>query len=145
MPRSAGELTATQLSRLTAAPVGRLATVTPNGQPHVVPIVFALSSGRIYTAVDHKPKATSRLQRLINISAEPRVSLLVDHYEEEWSRLWWIRIDGTATVHQPGSSVHTIGTAALTHVYPDHYTGIRLGAVICIEPTAVRQWGDFTD
>jgi PPOX class probable F420-dependent enzyme len=81
------------------ARVARLATVAPDGRPHVVPIVFAVAGDVIVTAVDDvKPKRTRSLARLVNIAAEPRVSLLADHYDEDWSRLWWVRADGVATV-----------------------------------------------
>ena len=76
-------------SRFASARVARLATLQPDGSPHLVPVTFAV-------AVDAKPKTTQRLQRLRNIERDPRVSLLVDEYADDWSRLWWVRIDGTA-------------------------------------------------
>ncbi len=82
--------------RVTGAPVGHLATVTSEGRAHVVPCCFALEGDRIYTAVDAKAKSTLALRRLDNVRAHPGVSLLVDHYEDDWSALWWVRIDGTA-------------------------------------------------
>lgn len=94
--------------RFASSPVARLATVRPDGAPHIVPVVFALAGDALYTAVDHKPKRTQRLQRLANLRADPRCSLLVDHYDPDWSRLWWVRADGTATIldepspHHPG-------------------------------------------
>lgn len=84
--------------RVVAARVARLATVRPDGIPHVVPVTFALDGWSIVTAVDHKPKGTTALQRLRNIDANPAVSVLVDHYDDDWTRLWWARADGTARV-----------------------------------------------
>lgn len=84
---------------LAAARVARLATVTPRGRPHVVPVTFAVEADTLWTAVDAKPKRHPRLQRLANIAANPDVSVLVDHFDEDWSRLWWVRVDGTARVH----------------------------------------------
>jgi PPOX class probable F420-dependent enzyme len=84
--------------RLAAAPVGRLATADAAGVPHVVPAVFALDDDRIYIAVDAKPKRSADLKRLRNIDANPRVAFLVDHYGDDWTRLWWVRADGTARV-----------------------------------------------
>lgn len=86
-----------------AAPVARLATVSPAGRPHLVPVTFVLDSqpgqrDRVYTAVDAKPKTTTRLQRLRNIQAHPQVALLADHYTDDWARLWWVRADGHAAV-----------------------------------------------
>jgi len=82
----------------TAAPVARLATMTPEGEPHVVPIVFVAIGSRIVTAVDAKPKSTPALQRLANVAAQPRVSVLADHYDDDWEQLWWVRADGRAHV-----------------------------------------------
>ena len=85
--------------RFAAARVARLATVTPDGAPHVVPICFAVDGDTILSAVDTKPKRTLDLKRLRNIAANPAVSVLVDFYDEDWTRVWWARADGTATVH----------------------------------------------
>src|SRR2546429_8844632 len=84
--------------RFAAAPVARLATVSPDGRPHLVPVTFTVDGDVIYSAVDAKPKTTTRLARLRNIAAEPRVAILADHYEPDWDRLWWARADGAATV-----------------------------------------------
>ncbi|ASU80223.1 TIGR03668 family PPOX class F420-dependent oxidoreductase [Actinopolyspora erythraea] len=83
------------------ARVARLGTVGRDGQPHLVPVTFALpddSGGRIATAVDHKPKSTTSLRRLRNIERNPLVSVLADHYSENWEELWWVRADGEASV-----------------------------------------------
>ena len=89
--------------RLEGARVARLATVRPDARPHIVPITFALDGDAIVTAVDHKPKSTTSLQRLRNIQASPVASVLIDHYEEDWSHLWWVRADGTARVVSEGA------------------------------------------
>ena len=90
--------------------VARLATVTPQGSPHLVPVTFAVSGDTLWTAVDGKPKSGTRLQRLANVGGEPRVSLLVDHYEDRWERLWWVRADGTAIVHESSATgLDTLG------------------------------------
>src|SRR3979490_2520515 len=91
--------------RLGASRVARLATVTPQEAPHLVPICFVLDGDHIYSAVDLKPKATRRLQRLANAAAHPSVALLADHYEEDWSRLWWVRVDGRAHVLEEGDEM----------------------------------------
>ncbi len=92
------ELHADMRRRVRSARVARLATVRPDGHPHVVPITFALDGETIVTAVDDKPKTTARLQRLRNIEVHPFVSVIVDHYDDDWSRLWWARADGTARI-----------------------------------------------
>jgi PPOX class probable F420-dependent enzyme len=91
---SAGEAA----SRFGAARVARLATVTADGLPHLVPVVFAVDGDTVVIAIDHKPKARRDVRRLANIAANPAVSLLVDHYDEDWTTLWWVRADGTAVV-----------------------------------------------
>ncbi|WP_433303073.1 TIGR03668 family PPOX class F420-dependent oxidoreductase [Actinoplanes sp. CA-030573] len=96
--------------------VARLATVAPDGRPHLVPIVFALAGDVIHTAVDAKPKRTRQLRRLANIAADPRVSVLADHYEDDWSRLWWVRADGVARVLDTSPA----GLSALTERYPQY-------------------------
>ncbi|MGW2259958.1 TIGR03668 family PPOX class F420-dependent oxidoreductase [Streptomyces sp. NPDC001780] len=87
--------------RFAAARVARLATADAAARPHLVPVVFALEGDTVVLAVDHKPKRTTRLKRLANIAENPAVCLLVDHYEEDWDRLWWARADGEARVHPP--------------------------------------------
>jgi len=84
--------------RLGDARVARLATVDAEGRPHVVPIAFAHHDENLYFAVDDKPKRSRNLKRLRNIAGNPRVSVLVDHYEDDWTRLWWVRVDGVARV-----------------------------------------------
>jgi PPOX class probable F420-dependent enzyme len=85
--------------RFAAAKVARLATVNAGGQPHLVPIVFALAGETIYSVVDDKPKRTMELRRLQNVRSNPLVSVLVDHYDDtDWSALWWVRADGVARV-----------------------------------------------
>jgi PPOX class probable F420-dependent enzyme len=82
--------------------VARMATTALDGRPHVVPIVFAVDGDVVYSVVDPKPKTSPQLKRLSNIEANPRITLLVDHYEEDWRSLWWVRADGTATVVEEG-------------------------------------------
>ena len=90
--------------RARRAPVARLATVRPDGRPHIVPITFALDGDTIVTVIDQKPKKTTSLQRLRNIEAHPVASVVIDHYEDDWSRLWWVRGDGTARIVRQGTA-----------------------------------------
>src|SRR4051812_1328952 len=105
--------------RFTDARVARLATTGEDG-PHLVPVVFAVVGDTLYSAVDGKPKTTRDLKRLRNIAADSRVSLLVDHYDEDWSMLWWVRVDGRATVHEVTSAVGTAAVDALAAKYPQY-------------------------
>ena len=125
--------------RFAASPVARLATVRPDGTPHLVPVVFALVGDVVTTAVDHKPKRSTSLQRLANLRAEPRCSLLVDHYDDDWSRLWWARADGRAeVVDDPASD--DAGLAALAAGYPAYRDRPPAGALIRIEVTRWSGW-----
>jgi PPOX class probable F420-dependent enzyme len=123
-------------ARFARARVARLATVAPDGSPHLVPVVFTLFDDVIYTAVDAKPKTTKRLRRLKNIEHNARVSVLVDQYDDDWSRLWWVRADGTATVHHDGAAMAT-GHESLRAKYPQYQTVALTGPVITI---AVEHW-----
>jgi PPOX class probable F420-dependent enzyme len=127
---------ATAAERLAQARVGRLATVTPDGRPHAVPVCFALAGGRIYTAVDAKPKGTRALARLENVRATGRASLLVDHYEEDWSRMWWVRADGPAEVLEADDAA----IDALAAKYGQYRSARPAGPVIAIDPARWRSW-----
>jgi PPOX class probable F420-dependent enzyme len=123
-------------ARLAEARVGRLATVTADGMPHVVPCCFVLDGDTIVTAVDDvKAKTTLRLHRLDNVGANPAVSLLVDHYDENWSQLWWVRVDGDATV---SDDQHALGL--LQDKYPQYRDHRPPGPVIRIEIASWRGW-----
>jgi PPOX class probable F420-dependent enzyme len=89
--------------RVAAARVARLATIDPDGRPHLVPIVFALADDTLYSAVDAKPKRSRTLRRIENARARPDVTVLVDHYDDDWSRLWWVRLRGRARVLDGGA------------------------------------------
>ncbi|MDG4668429.1 TIGR03668 family PPOX class F420-dependent oxidoreductase [Mycobacterium sp. 236(2023)] len=125
-----------------SAPVAMLATAGADAVPHLVPVVFAIGEGRddiLYTAVDAKPKTTQRLRRLANIEANPVVSLLVDHYDDDWSQLWWVRADGVATIHHSGVEMAT-GYGLLRAKYPQ-YQRIELdGPVVTVEITRWSSW-----
>ena len=128
--------TAQLISTFTAAPVARLATVTADGAPHLVPVVFAVSDDTVYTAVDGKPKSTQHLKRLANIAADPRASLLVDHYADDWTTLWWIRADGRAEVTDDDTGRNLLRTK-----YPQYQTVSLDGPVIAIEIERWSSWG----
>jgi PPOX class probable F420-dependent enzyme len=115
------------------ARVARLATVSPDGRPHLVPIVFALVGATIHTAVDAKPKRTRNLKRLANIAADPRVSVLADHYDEDWTQLWWVRADGLARVAEGSAEA----VAALRARYPQYRETPPPGPFLEI---AVERW-----
>jgi len=127
--------------RFAAAQVARLATTTPSGRPHLVPVVFAVEGQTLWTAVDAKPKSTRSLRRLANIEANPAVSLLVDHYEQDWSGLWWVRADGTARVVPAGSGEGEVGLAALAAKYPQYQSDPPPGPVLVV---AIDRWSSWS-
>ena len=121
-------------NRFATARVARLATVTPAGAPHLVPITFALLDETVYSVVDEKPKRTTDLKRLQNVRTNPQVSLLVDHYEEDWTQLWWVRADGTARTLAPDEPEARSSLAALARRYPQQRP---TGPVLAID---VNRW-----
>jgi PPOX class probable F420-dependent enzyme len=124
--------------RFAAARVARLATADAGGRPHLVPIVFAVEADRVYSAVDAKPKRTVALRRLDNVRQNPAVSLLVDHYEEEWDALWWVRADGRARViADPDSAEARHALALLAARYPQQRA---TGAVLAVEVDRWTGW-----
>ena len=123
-----------------SARVARLASVGADGAPHLVPISFAVDGDRIYSAVDHKPKRTERLRRLANIAANPRVSVLVDHYEGDWSKLWWARADGVAQVAAPGVDQHARAVELLGARYEQYRERRPAGPAIMI---SVSRWSGW--
>jgi PPOX class probable F420-dependent enzyme len=130
--------------RFTQSPIARLATATPDGTPHLVPVVFAVGDAPggqdvVYTAVDAKPKTTRRLRRLANIEVNPQVSLLVDHYDDDWARLWWVRADGVAAIHSDGEALAT-GFRLLRAKYPQYQSVSLNGPVIAV---TVRRWSSW--
>ncbi len=129
--------------RVRDAPVARLATVRPDGHPHVVPITYAIDGDTIVTAVDHKPKTTTRLQRVKNIEAHPEVSLVIDNYDDDWSRLWWVRADGSASIVNGGA-----GRERAIQWLVDKYQGYRgqppRGPLIIVEVQRWTSWSSGT-
>ena len=126
-------------AHLAAARVGRLATVRPDGAPHVVVCCFVVEGDRVWTAIDAKPKSGAPLQRLANVRANPRASLLVDHYEEAWEALWWVRVDGTAAVLESGNEEER-AIAALTARYAQYVRAPPGGPVIEIAIERITGW-----
>jgi PPOX class probable F420-dependent enzyme len=125
--------------RLAAARVARLATTDPDGRPHLVPIVFAVDGDTLYSAVDRKRKRSRKLRRIENARARPDVTILVDHYDDDWSRLWWIRLRGRARVLDAGDErEHAL--ALLRAKYPQYRDEPPDGAVLAVDVTETRAW-----
>ncbi|MEV1170418.1 TIGR03668 family PPOX class F420-dependent oxidoreductase [Nonomuraea sp. NPDC049784] len=119
--------------------VARLATVSGDGTPHLVPVTFAVVADQVVTAIDHKPKTTTDLRRLRNVRENPRVSLLADHYEDDWTRLWWARADGLARVVQEGPEREP-AIDALAAKYGQYREHRPDGPVILVDVTRWTGW-----
>jgi PPOX class probable F420-dependent enzyme len=136
------QLTPLQVRLLTQARVGHLATADPAGAPHVVPICFAFNGADIYSVLDQKPKRTAlaRLRRVRNIQANPQVSLVVDHYQEDWQGLWYILIMGQAALLLEGPEQDS-AIKLLRAKYPQYRDmDIAGNPVIKITPTRIVAW-----
>ena len=125
--------------RFADAAVARLATVRPDGRPHLVPVTFAADGDRVYITIDAKPKTTVNLRRLRNIATNPQVALLADHYAADWDQLWWARADGLASVlDQPAGMAAPLRLLAAR--YPQYRASPPAGPVISIEVTRWTGW-----
>lgn len=125
--------------RFATSRVAQLATAGADRVPHLVPVVFAVKNDVIYTAVDAKRKSSHRLRRLANIEVNPNVSLIVDHYDDDWSQLWWVRADGTAEIHYSGEEM-AAGYFELRRKYVQYQRVALDGPVIAV---TVARWSGW--
>ena len=126
-------------ARFAAQRVARLATAGRDGQPHLVPVTFGVDGDRICTAVDYKPKTTPNLRRLRNIAENPRVALLTDHYTDDWAGLWWVRVDGHASVVTDETAMQPY-LDLLAERYEQYRRARPAGPVIVIEAERWTGW-----
>ena len=119
--------------------MARLATTDPDGRPHLVPIVFVLDGDTLYSAVDRKPKRSRTLRRIENARERPQVAVLVDHYEDDWSRLWWIRLRGRARVLDEGDEFER-ALSLLREKYPQYRDEPPGAPVLAVDVVDVRTW-----
>jgi PPOX class probable F420-dependent enzyme len=131
-------------------PVARLATLRADGSPALVPVVFAHTGGRLWLPVDGKPKRGGELARLANVRRDPRVALLLDQYESDWSGLWWLRVEGRAEIVAAGEPEGGVALAALAKKYPQ-YAQIPLlqpgvpPTLIAVSPDRITSWAASAD
>jgi PPOX class probable F420-dependent enzyme len=118
-----------------------MATADRAGRPHLVPIVFAVEGDRLISAIDHKPKRSTALRRLANIDENPNVSVLVDEYDEDWTRLWWARADGVGKVLGPGSPGREQAVDRLVDRYTE-YARLRPGGPVIV--VDVNRWSGWS-
>jgi PPOX class probable F420-dependent enzyme len=125
--------------RVGSARVARLATAGADGRPHIVPICFALDDQTLYFAVDAKPKQTTNLKRLHNIAANPAVSILIDQYEDDWDKLWWVRLDGQARVVTEDAEVER-ALHLLARRYAQYRASEPAGPVVAVAIERMAGW-----
>ena len=127
-------------------PVGRLATLGAAGDIAQVPIVFVHYQGELWSPVDGKPKSGGELVRVRNVRRNPDVSLLLDAYDQDWSKLWWLRIEGQASILQqdPGADTRVAAVIqALCSKYPQYQDVPVLReppTLIVIRPRRMLSW-----
>jgi PPOX class probable F420-dependent enzyme len=131
-------------AKLETARIARLATMDAERGPHVVPICFACYGSVFYSAIDRKPKrvAPSRLERLKNIQETPQVALLVDHYDEDWTRLWYVLVRGEAELVS-ASAERKRAIQCLRAKYPQYNVDMLAddAPVLRITPVRITAWG----
>jgi PPOX class probable F420-dependent enzyme len=122
------------------ARVARLTTIDPDGRPNVVPLVFAIDGERLYSSIDDKPKRTPQVRRLANIRANPdKVAVLIDHYDEDWPSVWWVRLRGAGRVIEAGPE-RDRALALLRERYPQYEDMPPQGPVLAVEVSEWRGW-----
>jgi PPOX class probable F420-dependent enzyme len=121
------------------ARVARLATTDPDGRPHLVPIVFVIDGSTLYSAVDSKPKRSTTLRRIENARARPDVTVLVDHYDDDWDALWWIRLRGRARVLDEGQE-RARALELLAAKYEQYRAEPPAGPVLAVDLVETREW-----
>ena len=121
--------------------VARLATADAEGGPHAIPVCFVYIDGAFYTAIDEKPKRSTRLKRLRNLEANPQAALVFDEYDEDWSRLAWVLVRGRAAVLTAGAE-HERAVAALREKYPQYRSMALAGRpLIRVRAERTASWG----
>jgi PPOX class probable F420-dependent enzyme len=122
--------------------VARLATIGRDGRPHLVPIVFAMEGDTLYSAVDAKPKRSRVLRRIENARRDPHVAVLVDHYDDDWSQLWWVRLDGMARVLDSGAEAQR-AIELLQDKYPQYEDAPPTMPVLAVAVVTWRSWSAY--
>jgi PPOX class probable F420-dependent enzyme len=120
--------------------VARLGTLGADGAVRLVPICFAVVDDHVVSAVDHKPKRTGQLRRLDDMVASGTATVLLDHYDDDWTQLWWVRVRGRATVHVPGDRAADPALAALAAKYAQYRERPPTGSVYEVAIEEIRSW-----
>lgn len=125
--------------RFAAARVARLASADPDGRPHLVPVTFVADGDQLVHVVDEKPKRSRDLRRVRNLRVNPRASMLADHYDDDWSRLWWVRADGEASVSDDGERIAR-AVDLLAAKYPQYREQRVFGPLVVL---TVHRWSGW--
>jgi PPOX class probable F420-dependent enzyme len=126
-------------ARFATVPVARLGTADAQGRPHVVVVTFAVEGDAIYTAVDQKPKSGVNLKRLRNVGENPQVTMLADHYSDDWETLWWVRADGRAAILADQRQM-AAPLRLLANRYPQYRQAPPNGPVLAV---TVERWSGW--
>ena len=126
--------------RFAAARHALLATADAAGAPHIVPIVFALAGDTIYNAVDRKPKRTTALRRLHNVHENARAAVLAEHYDEDWSKLWWVRAEGSARIIEADGAEGAAALELLAARYEAYRRARPPGPLLAIDVSRWSGW-----
>ena len=135
------------LRRLRQARVARLATIGEDGAPRIVPVCFAVDRGVFYTPIDRKPKR-GEPARVRNLERRKSAALLIDHYEENWRKLWYVMIRGQGKVLRPPDGGERVRALALLRAKYRQYRGPMLpqeAIILRISPRAWRSWQGESD
>ena len=125
--------------RAASQSVAHMASSDSDGKPHIVPITFAIDGRVLYFAVDAKPKRTTDLKRLRNIAANPAISILIDHYEDDWDKLWWVRLDGDARILDEHDEIER-ALDLLAARYQQYGTNRPNGPVVAVAIARASGW-----
>jgi PPOX class probable F420-dependent enzyme len=131
--------------RFASARIAHLASADTDGVPHLVAMVFALVGATVYSAVDDKPKRTRALRRLANVEVNPSVAVLVDHYDEHWDELWWVRAEGRGRVLDGESPEARAALAALAARYSQYRERPPGGPVLAVDVERWSSWSAAAD
>jgi PPOX class probable F420-dependent enzyme len=118
--------------------VGRLGLLDDEGAPRVLPVTFALAEGRIWSAIDQKPKRAEEPARLGFLRRDPRAALTVDRYSDDWDELAWVQVLGTVRILDVSEG--EVGLAALSEKYPQYRDQVPPGPLLALEPKRYLWW-----
>jgi PPOX class probable F420-dependent enzyme len=118
--------------------VGRLGLLDDEGRPRVLPVTFAVADGEIWSAIDQKPKSSSKPARVRYLRRDPRAALMVDRYSDDWDELAWVQVLGRVRIVEMAEG--PAGLAALTAKYEQYREESPPGPLLALEPERCLSW-----